>query len=505
MFGEGAVGGAVNYLSKSPDATARGDALFSIGAWDSYRLGLGWGGPLTAGGKDAPLTGRFDYSHNETAGYVDRNAQRYDGGAAALGWQATPDLKLTFNTTYLEDWNESYYGNPVVYDGVVNTTIPNAPVEVRSFVSATDRMVNPRVESAARRTNYNILDNYAKTENSISRLRAELRVTPNLDLRNETYFATQLLQVAQPRDQHLESRHAARGAVLVPAHLPRRRARRQPPRRHPPPHAGRPAQPPPGRRLLRAQQPRPRRHAGRLRHHGHQCQPPEPRGNLRPRGSRPVPEDVARDDRHRRRLPGGRPGSHLLGQTRRRSAPRHHRPAARHAPHPDGDVRHLPQVLRPVDRPGRRRLVGDQGPEPLRQLQPRRRADDPAGQLHDHLQRLRPPDRTPVRDRRQGLVPRPPRRFHLRALRHREEQHPRLHARPGHRPAHQPADRRPEFPRRRVRPRPHARRRLADRGQPGVHRRLVRELCREPRHRHHQPHGQRPPPTCRNGSPASSW
>jgi iron complex outermembrane receptor protein len=194
MFGEGAVGGAVNYLSKSPDATARGDALFSIGAWDSYRLGLGWGGPLTAGGKDSPLTGRFDYSHNETAGYVDRNAQRYDGGAAALGWQATPDLKLTFNTTYLEDWNESYYGNPVVYDGVVNTTIPNAPVEVRNFVSATDRMVNPRVESAARRTNYNILDNYAKTENSISRLRAELRVSPNLDLRNETYFATQLLK-----------------------------------------------------------------------------------------------------------------------------------------------------------------------------------------------------------------------------------------------------------------------------------------------------------------------
>jgi iron complex outermembrane receptor protein len=194
MFGEGAVGGAVNYLSKSPNATPRGDALLSIGAWESYRIGLGWGGPLFASSKDAKLTSRFDYCHSETAGYVERNAQRYDAASLALGWQATPDLKFTFNTTWLEDWNESYYGNPVVYDGVVNTTIPNAPVEIRTFNANTDRMINPRVETAARRTNYNILDNYAKSENSFTRLRAELRLSPHLDLRNETYFATQLLK-----------------------------------------------------------------------------------------------------------------------------------------------------------------------------------------------------------------------------------------------------------------------------------------------------------------------
>lgn len=196
MFGEGAIGGAVNYLSKSPGATPGGEAFASLGAWDSHRFGLGWGGPLNAphDGRPPTLTFRADYSHNETAGYVDRNAQRYDGFAAALGWQATPVLKLTFNTTLLKDWNESYYGNPVVYDGVVNTTVANAPVEVRVFNSATDRMVNPRVVSAARRTNYNILDNYAKTENTFSRLRAELHLAPDLELRSETYLSTQLLK-----------------------------------------------------------------------------------------------------------------------------------------------------------------------------------------------------------------------------------------------------------------------------------------------------------------------
>ncbi|RXK55117.1 TonB-dependent siderophore receptor [Oleiharenicola lentus] len=195
MFGEGAVGGAVNYLSKSPSPVARGEAFVSAGAWDSYRIGLGWGGPLPLGSKEHPVTARVDYSHNETQGYVDRNAQRYDAVAAALAWQATDKLKLSFNTTLLKDWNESYYGNPVVYDGVINTTIPgNTNVEVRTFNSATDRMVNPRVVDAARRTNYNILDNYAKTENTFSRLRAELRLTPDLELRNEAYVATQLLK-----------------------------------------------------------------------------------------------------------------------------------------------------------------------------------------------------------------------------------------------------------------------------------------------------------------------
>ncbi|MBI5426346.1 MAG: TonB-dependent receptor [Opitutae bacterium] len=193
MFGEGAIGGAVNYLSKPPSARAGGEAFASIGAWDSYRYGLGWGGPLPLG-KTGSVTSRIDYSHNETAGYVDRNAQRYDGLAAALSWQVNDALKLTFNTTGLKDWNESYYGNPVVYDGVINTTVANSPVEVRTFNSATDRMVNPRIEPAARRTNYNILDNYAKTENTFSRLRAELRLSPEWEIRNEAYLATQLLK-----------------------------------------------------------------------------------------------------------------------------------------------------------------------------------------------------------------------------------------------------------------------------------------------------------------------
>jgi iron complex outermembrane recepter protein len=54
MFGEGAIGGAVNYISKSPSADFRGDLLASYGAWGSYRVGLGVGGPLKGNWRQLP-------------------------------------------------------------------------------------------------------------------------------------------------------------------------------------------------------------------------------------------------------------------------------------------------------------------------------------------------------------------------------------------------------------------------------------------------------------------
>ncbi len=197
MFGEGAIGGAVNYISKSPSADFRGDALASYGAWGSYRVGLGVGGPLlksSLNSQPSTLNFRADYSHNQTYAYQERNSQRYDAVALSLAWRATDKLTLTWFGTFLDDWNESYYGNPVIYDAVVNTTVANAQPEVRLFANATDRMVNPRVDPAARRTNYNFFDNYATTENVFNRVRADLRLAPDLELRNETYVATQLLK-----------------------------------------------------------------------------------------------------------------------------------------------------------------------------------------------------------------------------------------------------------------------------------------------------------------------
>ncbi|WP_438481419.1 TonB-dependent receptor [Oleiharenicola lentus] len=192
LFGEGAIGGAVNYISKSPDRVARGEVFASYGAWNNTRLGLGYGGPLV---KDKFFF-RADVSHTERDGFVERNHQRYTGFSGALGWDVALALKLTLSTTYLEDWNESYYGNPVIYDAVdrYDPVTGTTTRLVAKANSATDSLVNSRVDPAARRTNYNILDNYAETENSFHRLRAEWTPASEWTIANETYVTTQVLR-----------------------------------------------------------------------------------------------------------------------------------------------------------------------------------------------------------------------------------------------------------------------------------------------------------------------
>lgn len=192
LFGEGAIGGAVNFISKSPDRAGRGEAFATLGAWNHRRFGAGIGGPLVAN----KVFYRADLSRTDRDDYVDRNRQRYTAFSGALGWDASPTVQLTLFSSWLTDWNESYYGNPVIYDAVdrYDATTETFTRLVARAVTATDRLVNPRIDSAARRTNYNIFDNYAETENSLTRLRVDWQPADDWEVRNETYAATQLLR-----------------------------------------------------------------------------------------------------------------------------------------------------------------------------------------------------------------------------------------------------------------------------------------------------------------------
>jgi len=189
LYGEGAVGGAVNYVTKLPDAVQRGELTFSAGAWDAYRAGLGFGGPLPVDGWGY----RFDASVQSNGGYVEGSGSVFYGLSGALQWKPSTGLTLTFSGVFLKDNIESYYGTPVIYDSVVNTTIPNAAPEVRRVNNATDRLVNPRIDRRTVRLNYNNPDNFADTENSFWRLIAEAQLGGDWSLRNELYAATQLL------------------------------------------------------------------------------------------------------------------------------------------------------------------------------------------------------------------------------------------------------------------------------------------------------------------------
>src|SRR5690606_15988886 len=83
LYGEGAVGGAVNYVSKTAPTRFTGEAYASGGSWDTYRAGLGVGGPTGI----ENVYYRFDASHSSSDGYVDRSEYDYNAFAGDVRWE----------------------------------------------------------------------------------------------------------------------------------------------------------------------------------------------------------------------------------------------------------------------------------------------------------------------------------------------------------------------------------------------------------------------------------
>lgn len=186
LYGEGAVGGAVNYVSKLPGKTFEGEANVSAGSWDGYRLGIGAGGPTAIDS----LSYRADVSLNSSGGYVDGSDSDYQGYAGSLLWEASDTTRVTFAGTFLKDDVKSYYGTPLVYDAVIDQ---GGVQSVRKANSATDALVNARIVDGTRKLNYNNRDNFSESENSFWRMIVETELADHWGLRNETYLATQWL------------------------------------------------------------------------------------------------------------------------------------------------------------------------------------------------------------------------------------------------------------------------------------------------------------------------
>lgn len=190
LYGEGAIGGAVNYLTKPAQHTAGGEAFASHSSWNAWRIGVGYGGPLL---KDK-LAFRFDTSRVTSDGYVDRNSTELDAFAGTVKWNVTPKLTTSFHGDFLKDSMESYYGQPVIYDAVIDTTVAGATPVVRKVNTATDILVNPRIDPRTRRTNYNVQNNSVKTENGFLRWKTDFKAGDSFSLQNMAYLATQNLK-----------------------------------------------------------------------------------------------------------------------------------------------------------------------------------------------------------------------------------------------------------------------------------------------------------------------
>ena len=161
MYGEGAVGGAINIVSKSPQPRLGFEGLVSYGSFGTTQLGLGLTGPISK-----TLTARVDGSLTTSDGYADRSDQRLQALAGSLRWTPRSDVLVSAATTISFDSTTSYYGTP---------------------------LINGAIDRRTRYINYNMRDNLARSANSWNRLDADVYLSPTWSLRNELFVATHAL------------------------------------------------------------------------------------------------------------------------------------------------------------------------------------------------------------------------------------------------------------------------------------------------------------------------
>lgn len=154
LYGEGAIGGAVNLVRKQPSQNSEPfETITSLSTREGIRQAVGKGGSLGNG-----FSYRLDGVANKYNGPVNDNEIRYGNLAGALRWDATPQLSSTIDFDYMKSKIENaYWGTP---------------------------LVNGRIRSDLREVNYNNLPNN-KYDDSVLWLRWNTTYdTEDLKIRN---------------------------------------------------------------------------------------------------------------------------------------------------------------------------------------------------------------------------------------------------------------------------------------------------------------------------------
>ena len=159
LYGDGAIGAAVNYVTKRPsfERTQR-EAFLSGGSFGTVQGGLGLRGPIN----DA-LAYSVYLDAERSDGYrqfMDVQRRNY---ALALAVRPSRDLSLTFSLDGGVNDDARYFGTPL-RNGVLDHRL--------------------------RRTNFNVSDSVVTYGDRIWRAKVDYQVAPGLRLHNETYRLT---------------------------------------------------------------------------------------------------------------------------------------------------------------------------------------------------------------------------------------------------------------------------------------------------------------------------
>jgi iron complex outermembrane receptor protein len=156
MFGEGAVGGAINIVSKMPSWISQNQAEISLDSNMTRRIAVDSGGPIN---KD--IAYRITATGSMSDGWVDRGNNSNVAIHAAVQVRQTEDLVWTISTDYGDRQPMRYFGTP---------------------------LVNGQFDPALRFKNYNVGDSMIRWQDSWSEVKTEYQVSDSISVRNTLYY-----------------------------------------------------------------------------------------------------------------------------------------------------------------------------------------------------------------------------------------------------------------------------------------------------------------------------
>ncbi len=179
LYGEGAVAGMVNLVTKRPQRGASGtDVQIAYGSFDTVRVGLGSGGSL---GTDQ-LHYRIDgsYQNADSVMGVQRTPYSLYNLTSGLLYDVTSRLNVELSFDIAYDKAHPYLGTPFVPKSFSRD-------QVNSVVSTTD---GGTIDDRMLRKNYNVQDSNMSALTTWSKLKVAWQPTDFIEVRNQSYYYT---------------------------------------------------------------------------------------------------------------------------------------------------------------------------------------------------------------------------------------------------------------------------------------------------------------------------
>lgn len=156
IYGEGAIGGAINVISKMPLTTQRNEAEVSVDTNLTRRLAVDSGGPIN---KDVSY--RVTAIGNMSDGWVDRDKTSNVAVSAAVRVRQSETLSWTLSSDYGDRSPSRYFGTP---------------------------LINGQLDPSLRFKNYNVTDSNIRYRDSWNQLKTEWEVTDSITIHNALYY-----------------------------------------------------------------------------------------------------------------------------------------------------------------------------------------------------------------------------------------------------------------------------------------------------------------------------